>query len=74
MTTAKGKECDNIYLILEDFYPSNDVKKRLLDVAMTRAKKNMTIHLTGNYFDGFSAERLEITDNKIFICRQMNLP
>jgi len=61
---AKGKEFDNIYLMLEDYYPSNDVKKRLLYVAMTRAKNNLTIHLNGNYFNGFSAESLEIADDK----------
>ncbi len=61
---AKGKEFDNIYLMLEDYYPSNDVNKRLLYVAMTRAKKNLTIHLNGNYFNGFTTESLEITDDK----------
>jgi ATP-dependent DNA helicase RecQ len=61
---AKGKEFDNIYLMLEDYYLSNDADKRLLYVAMTRAKKNLTIHLNGNYFNGFTAENLEITNDK----------
>jgi ATP-dependent DNA helicase RecQ len=50
--------------MLEDYYPSNDADKRLLYVAMTRAKKNLTIHLNGNYFNDFTAENLEITDDK----------
>ncbi|MGF1584593.1 MAG: RecQ family ATP-dependent DNA helicase [Bacteroidales bacterium] len=61
---AKWKEFDNIYLMLEEYYPSNDVKKRLLYVAMTRANKNLTLHLNGNYFNSFIAESLEITDDK----------
>ncbi len=61
---AKGKEFDNIYLMLENYYPSNDVKKCLLYVAMTRAKKNLTIHLNGNYFNGFTAESLAINDDQ----------
>lgn len=61
---AKGKEFDNIYLMLEDYYPSNDADKRLLYVAMTRAKKNLTIHLNGKYFNDFTAECLEMTNDK----------
>jgi ATP-dependent DNA helicase RecQ len=59
-----GKEFDNIRLMLEDYYPTNDVNRRLLYVAMTRAKNNLTIHLNGNCFNGFTAENLEIADDK----------
>lgn len=55
---AKGKEFDNVFLLLEDFIPSTDEAKRLLYVAMTRAKQNLTIHLNGSYLDQLTAENL----------------
>jgi ATP-dependent DNA helicase RecQ len=42
---AKGKEFDNVFLMLENFNPATDEAKRQLYVAMTRAKKNLTVHL-----------------------------
>lgn len=56
---AKGKEFDNVFLILEGFNPDNDEKKRLLYVAMTRAKKNLAIHLNGNFLDDSSCQNLQ---------------
>ncbi|GGC89346.1 hypothetical protein GCM10011508_15790 [Flavobacterium lutivivi] len=60
---AKGREFDNIFLLLEDFDSSNDEKKRQLYVALTRAKKNLTIHLNGSYLDGIKTEDLERIEN-----------
>lgn len=61
---AKGKEFDNVFILLENFNPATDEARRQLYVAMTRAKRNLTIHLTGNYFDNIKAENLErIEDN-----------
>jgi ATP-dependent DNA helicase RecQ len=60
---AKGKEFDNVFLLLENFDASKDEKKRQLYVAMTRAKKNLTIHLNGNYLDRFMTEELERIEN-----------
>jgi ATP-dependent DNA helicase RecQ len=60
---AKGKEFDNVYLILEDFDASKDQNKRLLYVAMTRAKQNLTIHLNGNFLDKLQTEGLIIEEN-----------
>jgi ATP-dependent DNA helicase RecQ len=48
---AKGKEFDNIYIMLNGFNPDSDEKKRQLYVAMTRAKRNVSIHLNGYYLD-----------------------
>jgi len=56
---AKGKEFDNIFIMLDNFDPVTDEKKRQLYVAMTRAKQNLTIHLNGNYLDNITAENLE---------------
>ncbi len=41
---AKGKEFDNVLLLLENFNFETNKEKRQLYVAMTRAKKNLTIH------------------------------
>jgi len=60
---AKGKEFDNVFLLLENFDASEDEKKRQLYVAMTRAKQNLTIHLNGNYLDKFKTDGLERIEN-----------
>jgi len=66
---AKGKEFDNVFLLLEDLYPSTDESKRLLYVAMTRAKQNLTIHYNTNFLDKLSAVNLERVED-----REMYLP
>ncbi|MCC5936242.1 MAG: RecQ family ATP-dependent DNA helicase [Lunatimonas sp.] len=53
---AKGREFDHVFLLLEDFEPKDDERKRQLYVAMTRAKKALTIHLNGNYLDRIQTE------------------
>ncbi len=56
---AKGKEFDNVFLMLDGYNPDNDEKKRQLYVAITRAKQNLTIHLDGNYLDDISGQHIE---------------
>lgn len=48
---AKGKEFDNVFLMLDNFNPDTDEAKRLLYVSMTRAKVNLTIHLNSKLLD-----------------------
>lgn len=60
---AKGKEFDNVFLLLENFDASEDEKKRQLYVAMTRAKQKLTIHLNGNYLNNFKTEELDRIEN-----------
>jgi len=60
---AKGKEFDNVFLLLENFDVQEDAKKRQLYVAMTRAKRNLTIHTNGNYLEKFKTENLERIEN-----------
>ncbi|MHC1702364.1 MAG: RecQ family ATP-dependent DNA helicase [Tenuifilaceae bacterium] len=55
---AKGKEFDNVFILLENFKTDSDELKRQLYVAMTRAKQNLTIHLNGNYLDGIKVDGL----------------
>ncbi len=61
---AKGKEFDNVFIMLDNFNPTTDEEKRQLYVAITRAKRNLTIHLTGNYLDNFAAENFERVEDK----------
>lgn len=61
---AKGKEFDNVFIMLENFNPSTDEAKRHLYVAMTRAKKNLTVHLNSNFLNDISAENIEHVEDK----------
>lgn len=72
---AKGKEFDNVFLLLENFNIATDEAKRQLYVAMTRAKQNLNVHLNTNYLNHLVSENLEqindfetyTTPNKIAI-------
>lgn len=65
---AKGKEFDNVFLMLDNFDSNSDEAKRQLYVAMTRAKQNLTVHSNSNFLDGFSTENLErIEDREIYL-------
>jgi ATP-dependent DNA helicase RecQ len=46
---AKGKEFENVFIMLKNFSPNGDESKRLLYVAFTRAKANLSIHYNDNY-------------------------
>ena len=62
---AKGREFDNVFLMLDQFDAETDEAIRLLYVAMTRAKRNLTIHYNGNCFDTIKAENLERVFDKV---------
>jgi ATP-dependent DNA helicase RecQ len=55
---SKGKEFDNVFIMLNDYNFSDDEKKRGLYVAMTRAKTNLCIHYNGTFLDNFSVDDL----------------
>jgi ATP-dependent DNA helicase RecQ len=61
---AKGKEFDNVFLMLENFFPSSDDSKRVLYVALTRAKQNLTVHLNSNYLHNILVENLERVEDR----------
>lgn len=64
---AKGKEFDNVFLLLENFSVTTDEAKRQLYVAMTRAKQNLVIHINSNFLDHLSTENLEwIEDMEVY--------
>lgn len=57
MHKAKGREFDNVFLLVTQA-PQSDEDKRLLYVAMTRARKNLAIHTTTNTFDAIQTNAL----------------
>lgn len=61
---AKGKEFENVWLMLENYQPATDEAKRLLYVGMTRAKRNLNIHLNTGLFDGISGDGLEFMEDR----------
>ena len=64
---AKGREFDNIFLMLDQFSIGTDEALRQLYVAITRAKRNLSIYYNGNYLDFIKAENLEnLNDDKVY--------
>jgi ATP-dependent DNA helicase RecQ len=65
---AKGREFDNVFLMLNNFNPSTDESLRLLYVAMTRAKSNLSIHYNGNYLQDIKTAGLQrLEDNEDYL-------
>ena len=56
---AKGREFDNVFLMLDQFKLRSEEAIRQLYVVMTRAKSNLTIHYNGNYLQFIQVEDLE---------------
>ena len=51
MHKSKGKEFDNVFLLLHNYPLQREEKKRVLYVAMTRAKHLLSIHTNSIDFD-----------------------
>lgn len=60
---SKGREFDNVYLMLDQFRCGTDEAKRQLYVGMTRAKSSLIIHYNGNYLDSIHTEQLLTLDD-----------
>ena len=52
MHKAKGREFDQVYLMLNQYDSTNDSAKRVLYVALTRAKSDLSVHYYGNFMEG----------------------
>lgn len=64
---AKGKEFDNVFLMIENYNSETDEAIRLLYVAMTRAKQNLNIHLNSNLLNNLSVIDIErVEDREIY--------
>lgn len=55
---AKGKEFDNVFLLLKNFGVETDEQKRQLYVAITRAKTNLYIHYNSHFLAHLQADNL----------------
>ena len=55
---AKGKEFDNIFLMLNGITPKYDRDKRPIYVAITRAKQHLSIHENTGLFDNILVDNL----------------
>ena len=56
---AKGREFENVYMLLDASYYSKDEEKRRVYVGLTRAKTNLFIHVVGDSFR-WVKERLKV--------------
>lgn len=54
---AKGREFDDVYMLVDDSFLKDDNLMRRYYVGMTRAKKRLFIHTNGDCFNGLSADR-----------------
>jgi ATP-dependent DNA helicase RecQ len=63
MHKAKGREFDNVFLMLDQYNIGTAESKRLLYVAMTRAKRNLFIHYNGHYLNFINTEGLQVIDD-----------
>lgn len=64
MHKSKGREFDNVLILLNDSAINSDEQKRKLYVAITRAKSNLHIHYKGNGFDKFREWATEFIEDK----------
>jgi ATP-dependent DNA helicase RecQ len=61
---AKGKEFDNVFILLSGYRPETDENKRQLYVALTRAKTNLMIHYNGDYLHSIITGNLTYLQDK----------
>jgi len=62
---SKGKEFDNIYLMLSNFSQKTLEDARKLYVAITRAKSNLFIYTNGNCFDAVRVENMMLSKDAL---------
>ncbi|WP_194775450.1 RecQ family ATP-dependent DNA helicase [Pararhodonellum marinum] len=56
---AKGREFDQVFLMLQQRQVKEDKEKRLLYVGMTRAKSLLSIHCQGQYLDNLKVPSIK---------------
>jgi ATP-dependent DNA helicase RecQ len=67
MHKAKGKEFDHVFLLLKDYKLTSEDRKRVVYVAITRARQSLHIHTNQAFFNQFRAPELKIIfDNTIY--------
>lgn len=58
---SKGREYDDVYMLVSDRYSKDDNLMRRFYVGITRAKNRLFIHTDGNYFNNIKADEF-VTD------------
>ena len=58
---SKGREFDNVYMMLKNSAGKTDAERRALYVGMTRAKHNLYIHTNTTLFDKYRMDGVEHT-------------
>ena len=56
---SKGREFDNVYMLLKNSAGKTDAERRALYVGMTRAKSNVYIHTNTTLFDKYGMDGVE---------------
>ena len=56
---SKGREFDNVYMMLKNSVGKTDAERRALYVGMTRAKSNLYIHTNTTLFDKYRIDGIE---------------
>jgi ATP-dependent DNA helicase RecQ len=62
---AKGREFDNIFILLQNGVDTTEEFKRTLYVAMTRSKQNLVIHIHGSGLKLFASESTKWITNDL---------
>lgn len=62
---AKGKEFDNVYMLISDRFSKNDHLMRRYYVGITRAKKRLSIHTNDKIFNQSNVDQYS-TDQQIY--------
>lgn len=64
---SKGREFDNVYMMLKNVVGKSDAERRVLYVGMTRAKSNLYIHTNMSLLDGYRISGVEhIADSTVY--------
>lgn len=67
MHKAKGREFDNVFIMLDGYKPDSGEAVRVLYVAATRAKRSLVIHCNGYYLSRIRVEGIEyVEDHRIY--------
>lgn len=61
---AKGREFDQVFLLLDGFNGDSDDAKRQVYVALTRAKSRLAIHTNGRFFNHIHLPDVHRIENK----------
>lgn len=56
---AKGKEFDNVFLLLKKNTPATEEEKRIIYVGITRARCYLSIHYNGNYLQPYTDDQID---------------